>query len=161
MISSCVGFACDSVTEFKVVLASGELVRANASENTGLWTCLKGGLNNFGIVTSVTMKTYSSGDVWGGLLYYIPDTFPQLLQGACDFVHKSNEDAHLMCSVSYAFGHIVPSVVMYDTQGKINPPSLQPFTAMQPQVEQMSSLRTSTVLGFAEELAKLSTAGKR
>ncbi|KAK6863676.1 FAD-binding domain-containing protein [Apiospora arundinis] len=40
--SSKLGFACDSVTEFKVVLGSGELARASSSENPDLWWALKG-----------------------------------------------------------------------------------------------------------------------
>lgn len=45
MFSPRIGFSCDSVVEFDVVLASGELVHANATENSDLWVALKGGLN--------------------------------------------------------------------------------------------------------------------
>lgn len=50
---------------------------------------------------------------------------------------------------------------MYHTQGKENPPSLQPFTSMENQVKQMSTMRTSTHLGFVEELSNFSSDGKR
>ncbi|GAB1315262.1 Bifunctional solanapyrone synthase [Madurella fahalii] len=162
MFSSRWGFACDSVTEFKVVLASGELVRAHAGENADLWTALKGGLNNFGLVTSITMKTFSAGDIWGGVTYYLPGTFSELLRNACEFVHnETDEDAHIMCSAGYGFGHQAVTCVMYHTQGKPNPPSLQRFTAVQPQIEQMCSMRTSTHLEFCEELSKFSNDGMR
>ncbi|KAM7214837.1 bifunctional solanapyrone synthase [Rhypophila decipiens] len=140
LISSRRGFSCDSVTEFQVMLVTGELVRASADEHPDLFIALKGGLNNFDVVTSVTMKTYSSGDVWGGVL---------------------DEEVHVMCSAGYGFGHTALTCVMYHIQGQVNPPSLQRFTSVQPQIEQMSSLRTSTTLGFTEELAKFSSVGRR
>ncbi|PQE14459.1 oxidoreductase FAD-binding protein [Rutstroemia sp. NJR-2017a BBW] len=45
------GMCCDMVENFEVVLANGEIINANANENSDLWTALKGGSNNFGIVT--------------------------------------------------------------------------------------------------------------
>ncbi|KAF1968589.1 FAD-binding domain-containing protein [Bimuria novae-zelandiae CBS 107.79] len=47
------GFACDSVLDLEVVLASGEIIHANAKQNSDLFVCLKGGLNNFGVVASI------------------------------------------------------------------------------------------------------------
>ncbi|KAM7187236.1 bifunctional solanapyrone synthase [Rhypophila sp. PSN 637] len=162
MISSRRGFSYDSVTEFQVVLASGELVRVSADEHPDLFIALKGGLNNFGVVTSATMKTYNSGDVWGGVVYYQPEAFTDLFHRACDFARdESDEEVHVMCSAGYGFGHTALTCVMYRTQGQVNPPLLQRFTSAQPQIEQMSSLRTSTTLVFIEELAKFSSAGRR
>lgn len=162
MFSGRTGFACDSVLEFEVVLASGELVRANANANSDLFISLRGGLNNFGIVTSLKMRTLVSGDIWGGVTYYMPETFPQLVQNAYEFAHNGNDpDAHIMASAGYGFGHRVVTCVMYHTQGKENPPSLQRFTSMQPQIEQLSTMRTSTHASFCEELSKFSTDGLR
>lgn len=61
MFSGKTGFACDSVLEFEVVLASGEVVRANTEANSDLWIALRGGLNNFGIVTSLKLALSSLG----------------------------------------------------------------------------------------------------
>lgn len=162
MFSTRRGFSCDSVIEFEIVLASGVVVRANAGEYADLWNALKGGLNNFGVVTSFKMKTFKSGAIWGGVTYYMPDTFSQLLQRACDFVHnETDEDTHIMCSIGYGFGHQAVTCVMYHTQGKENPPALQRFTTMEPQIKQMCTMRTSTHLGFCEELSKFSNDGLR
>ncbi|KAK3984677.1 bifunctional solanapyrone synthase [Cladorrhinum sp. PSN332] len=162
MVSSRRGFACDSVTEFKLVLASGELVRANADENHDLWIALKGGLNNFGIVTSITMTTFPSENIWGGITYYIPDTFMEIMSKACDFVNnETDQDVHFMWSTGYGFGHQAVSCVMYHTLGKVNPPALQPFLAVQPQIEQMGTMRTAKNSEFCEELSKFSIDGNR
>ncbi|KAI1346050.1 hypothetical protein F5Y01DRAFT_322163 [Xylaria sp. FL0043] len=162
MFSTRTGFACDSVTEFQIVLASGEVAHANNQKNADLFWALKGGLNNFGIVTSFKMKTLKSGKIWGGVTYYAPGTFSQLLQKACEFVeNETDHDTHIMCSAGYGFGHQAVSCVMYHTQGKENPPSLQRFTSIEPQIQQMCSMRMSTHLEFSEELSKFSSDGIR
>lgn len=156
------GFGCDSVIDFEVVLASGDVTHANTKYNADLWNALKGGLNNFGVVTSFKMKTFKSGNIWGGITYYMPGTFSQLLKKACDFVYnETDDDTHIMCSAGYGFGHQAVTCVMYHTQGKENPPSLQRFTTLEPQIAQMCTMRTSTHLGFSEELSKFSSNGLR
>jgi FAD/FMN-containing dehydrogenase len=162
MFSTRTGFACDSVVEFEVVLSSGDLVRANAKERPDLWVALKGGLNNFGIVTSFKMNTMKSGNIWGGVTYYMPGTFNELLQRACDFVHNEADiDTHIMCSAGYGFGHQAVSCVMYHTGGVENPHSLKRFTSIEPQISQMCTMRTAKHVDFCDELSKFSTDGIR
>jgi hypothetical protein len=92
----------------------------------------------------------------------MPGTFPQILQAACDFVHnEKDEDVHIMCSAGYGFGHQAVTCVMYHTQGKVNAPSLQRFTAIQPQIEQMGSMRTAKPSEFYEELSRFTSNGIR
>ncbi|KAF2488555.1 FAD-binding domain-containing protein [Lophium mytilinum] len=156
------GFACDSVTEFSVVLASGIVVKASAKENSDLWIALKGGLNNFGIVTSFKMKTFETGPVWGGVTYYLQGTCTQLIEAVCDFaLNEKDEDTHIMCGAGYGFGHQVTTCVMYQTKGVEDAPSLKRFTTIQPQIEQMKTMRTGTHLGFCDELSAFSTDGTR
>lgn len=52
------GFVCDNVHEFEVVLANGDIVTASKTSNPDLFTVLKGGNNNFGIVTNFKFKTF-------------------------------------------------------------------------------------------------------
>ncbi|KAK8100145.1 FAD-binding oxidoreductase [Apiospora kogelbergensis] len=65
-LSESYGLACDNVVNFQVVLADGSTVDANESSHSDLFWALKGGSNNFGIVTSFTLKTYPVHNVWGG-----------------------------------------------------------------------------------------------
>lgn len=51
------------------MLASGSVVTASASANPDLWRALKGGSNNFGIVTRITARSFPSSKIWSGLLY--------------------------------------------------------------------------------------------
>ena len=47
-----------------MVLADGSIVTASASENPDLWRVLKGGGNNFGIVTRFTLPTLPAAPLW-------------------------------------------------------------------------------------------------
>ncbi|GAP91461.1 putative FAD binding domain-containing protein [Rosellinia necatrix] len=58
------GFGCDSVINFEVVLANGTIIDANQSANADLWQALKGGSNNFGIVTRFDMAALPAPDLF-------------------------------------------------------------------------------------------------
>ncbi|KAF2114939.1 hypothetical protein BDV96DRAFT_600098 [Lophiotrema nucula] len=156
------GFACDSVTDFEVVLASGKVVHANAQDNPALLVSLRGGLNNFGIVTSITLKTISASNIWGGINYYMPGSFTQLIQATVDFVlNETDLDTHLMSSTGYGMGQHIVTCCMYHTKGRENPPSLQPFTSLPDQIKDYSSLRTATQIEFCNELSNFTQDGVR
>jgi FAD/FMN-containing dehydrogenase len=64
------GLACDNTLNYDVVLANGEIVRANAMEREDLFWALKGGGGNFGVVTSITYRMHPIKDLLSGLLLY-------------------------------------------------------------------------------------------
>ena len=51
-------WACDNVSRFEVVLANGSIVLASQTNNTDLFWALRGGGNNFGIVSSLTLDIF-------------------------------------------------------------------------------------------------------
>lgn len=61
------GWTCNQATSFEVVLADGSIVRASAHENRDLWKGLRGGANNFGIVTAMELITFKQGLLWSAL----------------------------------------------------------------------------------------------
>lgn len=79
------GFVCDNIANFEVgvpsillhwphieipqvVLGSGEVVNANTSSHPDLYRALKGGGNNFGVVTRFDFRTFEQDTFWGGFL---------------------------------------------------------------------------------------------
>ncbi|KAI1775361.1 hypothetical protein F4818DRAFT_416394 [Hypoxylon cercidicola] len=156
--SSRIGFICDNVLNYEVVLASGEIVNANANENTDLWLSLRGGGNNFGVITSFDMKTFEQGQMYGGSLYYFNPAFPGQVEALVTELQKpdASEDTHLMVSLGYtaAFG---PDPVglnqVYYTRGVEKPPVLEPFTSIDTQIPGMNTLRLQTTPQAANEQA--------
>ncbi|KAJ5573885.1 uncharacterized protein N7459_008312 [Penicillium hispanicum] len=63
------GLACSNVLAYEVVLASGEIITATATSYPDLWRALKGGSNNFGIVTRFILRCFPSTDIWSGCIY--------------------------------------------------------------------------------------------
>jgi len=63
------GFVCSNVFSYEVVLADGRIVTASESEHPDLWRVLKGGANNFGIVTKFTLRSFPSAPLWIGRIY--------------------------------------------------------------------------------------------
>ncbi|KAG9199276.1 hypothetical protein G6514_008623 [Epicoccum nigrum] len=65
------GFSCDSVKNFEVVLASGDVINANATDNSDLFHVLKGGSgSNFGVVTRFDVQAFEARNLWGGTMIY-------------------------------------------------------------------------------------------
>lgn len=72
--SNAYGWAASNVVNFEVILASGGLVNANASSNADLFWALKGGSNNFGVVTRYDIRVYEATDMWGGMIAWGPES---------------------------------------------------------------------------------------
>ncbi|KAF7540494.1 hypothetical protein G7054_g1352 [Neopestalotiopsis clavispora] len=65
------GWSCDNVLNFEIVVSGGKTINANKDENADLWWALKGGSNNFRIVTRLDMATFPMPNgVWGGVIAY-------------------------------------------------------------------------------------------
>lgn len=119
------GFACDNVANFEVVLANGDIVNANTTSNPDLWTALKGGSGNFGIVTRFDMYTFPAKNVWGGIRAAVRSEGDELAETMVDFTndnHKNPEDAYI---INYTFNSssssdVLVAHVIIDTNGVVN-----------------------------------------
>lgn len=61
------GFICSNVISYEVVLADGSIVTASANQNPDLWRALKGGGNNFGVVSQFTLRSFPlPRQIWAG-----------------------------------------------------------------------------------------------
>jgi FAD/FMN-containing dehydrogenase len=86
------GLICDNVLEFEVVLADGRIVIASKTSNPDLFTVLKGGNNNFGIVTAFKFQTFPYKGMWGGLVSYPNTTIQAQFKALINF--SNNIDKH-------------------------------------------------------------------
>ncbi|KAI1455764.1 hypothetical protein F4805DRAFT_468505 [Annulohypoxylon moriforme] len=97
------GFACDNVVQFEVVLADGTIVAASLGQSDDLFWALKGGSNNFGVVTNFKMKTFDGGKVWGGINFYSKEVAGQAIQNVVDFTNNLHGtlDSNMLCLFTY------------------------------------------------------------
>ncbi|KAF2973143.1 hypothetical protein GQX73_g276 [Xylaria multiplex] len=93
-LSDLYGLACDNVENFEVVLADGTIVNANKHSHADLWWALKGGANNFGVVTRFTLSTYPTGNVWGGYRVYALDAIPALFDALLAYQSVAVKDPY-------------------------------------------------------------------
>jgi hypothetical protein len=119
---------------------------------------LKGGNNNFGVITSFTLKTFKQSDFWGGSVYYYSDSFPGQIDALVTEITKPNPspETQLMISIGYSsqLGGILCQNQLYYTQEVTsNPPVLKPFTDITPQIDSLNSMRNLTLKSAAGEQA--------
>lgn len=86
------GFICDNVLEFEVVLANGSITSASETCNPDLFTVLKGGNNNFGIVTRFNFRTFPYQGLWGGLVTYPGSTIEAHFKALVNFADSIEQN---------------------------------------------------------------------
>ena len=156
------GFVCDNVINYEIVLAGGKVVNANAQENPDLWLALKGGSNNFGIVTRIDFKTVPLGKIWGGQIVYNISLVPQALKAFTDFnaANPYDEYASTIQSVAFdaQFGFVGVNDFEY-TKPIENPPAFAGYNNIQPRL--FSTLRITDLKNITDEQGSFSPDGFR
>ncbi|CAJ2500461.1 Uu.00g033140.m01.CDS01 [Anthostomella pinea] len=146
------------VLNYEIVLASGDIVNANANDNTDLWVALRDGGNNFGVVTRFDMRTFKQGQMYGGSIYYTGATFPSQAELLVSKLQKPNatDKTHLMVSLGYtaAFGPDPVGLNQLYYKDEVETPSvLEPFTPFQAQIPGLNTLRLHTLAEASREQA--------
>ncbi|KAL8691586.1 MAG: hypothetical protein Q9224_004145, partial [Gallowayella concinna] len=157
------GFVCDQVVNFEVVLANGTAVNANSTANSDLWFALKGGSNNFGIVTRFDLKVFQQGKIWGGTIYNPIETLPAQIQAFVGLNNATNYDTNGAMINTYGYsnqigGWAVANLLVY-TKRAVNPPVLRPFTDIQPQL--LNTMRLTNMSDITSEQIRNSPSGMR
>jgi len=80
------GLTIDNLLEAEVVLASGERVRASATENPDLFWAIRGGGGNFGVVTSFLFRLHEVGTIVGGPTFWAIEESAEVLRAYRDFL---------------------------------------------------------------------------
>ncbi|KAF4945264.1 hypothetical protein FGADI_12084 [Fusarium gaditjirri] len=99
-----VGWACDRVINYEVVLANGTLISANKKRNSDLFLALKGGGNNFGVITRFDIETFPQGDISTTSISYDITESDKVFQAFTDLLDSSTYDpsASLVTSLLYS-----------------------------------------------------------
>ncbi|XP_031567542.1 FAD-linked oxidoreductase DDB_G0289697-like [Actinia tenebrosa] len=102
-LTKCYGVTSDSVLEYELVTASGEVIKVNAEENQDLFWGMKGFGTKYGIVTSMKFKVYRMPDlIVGGTLYYPLSRAKEVVKTLLDYYERRNDNClsfHAKCFV--------------------------------------------------------------
>ncbi|QRV98416.1 FAD-binding domain protein [Ceratobasidium sp. AG-Ba] len=122
-LSNQYGLTIDTVTAFEVVLPNGTITSASDTTNPDLFYGLKGGFNNFGIVTRFTLLAFPMGQVWGGLKMF-GSGFDLVNKATVDFINNVDDPkAAIITAYNCLLG--IPSIsllLFYD--GPTPPPGI-------------------------------------
>lgn len=135
--SSHVGLVCDNVLEYEIVLASGTIVQAteNDAQYGDLFRALRGGSNNFGVVTRFVFRTFRQGRLWGGTLIHPLETKDQQLRAFHSFCSNPSYDPNasliLSSGMSADRGSGFVSSIVY-TKPESEPAVIKPFISLEP-----------------------------
>lgn len=143
------GWTCDTVTAFEVVLADGSIVEANESQNVDLFRGLRGGCNNFGIVTRVDLKTFQQGEVWSATIYSPLSTVDDQIRIFAKLAAAEDYDENASFVTGFGYSQaqnmtVVTNDLVY-TKAVENPPYYKGFLD-QPSFVNTSSLTNMTAL---------------
>ncbi|KAI1660379.1 putative oxidoreductase [Daldinia decipiens] len=155
------GWTCDTVSNFEVVLANGSIVNANVDENPDLLFALRGGSNNFGVITRIDFQTFEQGSIWAGGILSSSDTIDEHLKAFVDLnsAESYDEYASLITNLGHAGGRktFILSNIIY-TKAEENPSVFEPFMKISAMDEKV---RITSIAEMAVEQGSYSKNGRR
>ena len=108
------GLTADHIVAVDVVLASGELVTATATDNPDLyWACRGGGGGNFGIVTRLVFSTHATQDVTRWQLRWPWARAADVLQGWSSWVGSTPRELFTAINCSSTVSSPNPAVSVF------------------------------------------------
>lgn len=121
------------------MLGSGKVVNANVSSEPDLYKALKGGGNNFGVVTRFDFKTFEQGTFWVGFLLLPVNNSMTSLEFAENFTTASGagEDDFAAMESVHAFnatGQTALAAIITYTKPEALPATFKNLIDIQPQV---------------------------
>ncbi|KAJ5951558.1 uncharacterized protein N7479_009971 [Penicillium vulpinum] len=120
------GLAIDSVTRFQVVLPNGNIVNATQTENADLYKGLKGGLNNFGIVTEYDLITNTGINIYYEINTYTISNTPAVLAAYAKYLLDLDINSNVEIQVNPTY-----TLVFYGYLGHVSTPAtFGPFSGI-------------------------------
>ncbi|KUJ16972.1 FAD-binding domain-containing protein [Mollisia scopiformis] len=120
------GYAMDNVLSYDVVLGNGTQVVVNSTSNPDLFWALKGGANNYGIVTKFTVIALPIPYISTTIQTFNESAVPAFIDATANFAANNPPDiaAGSVISITYnqTTGEIVPSLLGVQ-EGTESPPS--------------------------------------
>ncbi|KAF9641043.1 FAD linked oxidase [Lasiodiplodia theobromae] len=132
------GWSLDNIYEYEVVLANGTITTASEDSNPDLYWALRGGSNNFGIVTTFTVRTFAQGPVFTGRVTFTDNQTEAALDGAYELFTNPelSTDVDMGYDLYYGYSQAQDSFTLLGTQRYArplsNPPVFQGIDSIPP-----------------------------
>ncbi|OAQ70616.1 FAD binding domain-containing protein [Pochonia chlamydosporia 170] len=159
------GWACDNVNNYQVVFADGTIRDVNPKSYSDLYWALRGGGNNFGIVTRFDLATYPQGDMWAGAQTFLlnKDTTAAVNNAFYNFAINSPQDPYAQIITAYAYAqtqniYVIASDLQYGKPTP-NPAILKNFTDIPGPIA--DTLRVTNLTGLTLEFNNTNPGGFR
>lgn len=147
------GLICDNVLEFEVVLADGRIVTASKTQHPDLFTVLKGGNNNFGIVTQLKLRTFKYDGMWGGLVIYPETTIQDQFKALINFsnnVDTNRKSAAIVIPLYQSKTSLELILNSYDhTEPVVRPTAFDEFLAIPGNISDTTAVTNMSDLAAA------------
>ncbi|CAG8058291.1 unnamed protein product [Penicillium olsonii] len=99
--SNLYGWACDNVESFEVVTASGLILTVSEKLYPELYWALRGGGNNFGLVTKYNLFTIPAPQMYGGARIFQETEFPDVINAWINVINNATVDGHAQQYVAF------------------------------------------------------------
>ncbi|KAK7703725.1 hypothetical protein SLS57_010832 [Botryosphaeria dothidea] len=125
------GWACDNVVEFEVVTSNGSIINVGHGLEPDLFWALRGGGNNFGVVTRFNLSTFPQNLMWGGGRLHRLDQKDSIINAFTNFGSNAPQDpkAAMILSFAYSDGCYLAQIDMQYADPVCDPPIFENFTS--------------------------------
>lgn len=146
----------------QVVLADGRISNVTYESNPDLYFALRGGSNNFGIVTKFHLQTYPQGLMWGGVRAYPATTNRTFTKALESYLNRASTDpnAAIIASYGYSGGQFSTSTIFDYAEPQAEPAIYSDFLPLKNQTL-VDTTRIASLTNFTDELASASPRGLR
>ncbi|KAH7386120.1 hypothetical protein BKA66DRAFT_569421 [Pyrenochaeta sp. MPI-SDFR-AT-0127] len=142
--SSMYGLACDNVESYELVTAFGLIIQVSQNKFSDLYWALRGGGNNFGIVTQFNVATIPRAPtMWGGMRTYLAPEFPALVNAFYNLGMNAKKDRKAHQILSFGWGGIEVAQVELEYADPIsNAPILAEYNAVPNAIADQTAVRS-------------------
>jgi len=142
------GLTCDNVIAFNLILPNGTITQVDSTQSD-LFFALKGGLNRFGVVSSIILKAVPQPNlIYGGLSVYTDLVIAELINATYIFqTQNTDPKAQVILTIN---GGVAPEVLLlsfYD--GPDRPAAFDQFNDIVPL---LSTETTQTFASFVSSI---------
>jgi FAD/FMN-containing dehydrogenase len=124
------GLTIDNLLAAEVVTATGDVVRASATEHPDLFWALRGGAGNFGVVTAFEFQAQPVPSVHFGTIAFALDDVGRLLRGWTAAMRDAPDELTTTLVLTPRFGDLPGGAVLYVCLAGPDPAALEPLRAI-------------------------------